>query len=73
MWTGAEQCVKKDPPALGELSSQTPFASGLDGSGLDNVAEKTPESQTGLMNAPHYSKKRWLHFIVKKCALFKLN
>lgn len=58
MWTAAEWSVKKDPPTLGELSSQTPFTSGLHGSGLDNFAEKTSERQTGLMNSPSYSKKR---------------
>lgn len=70
MWTGSplrcqtgyDTSSKMDPPTLGELSYQTPVASGLDGPGLDKVADQTPEKQTGLMNVlrGHYSKQRWL-------------
>jgi len=62
-----------DPTAPGELSLGAPFVSSLDRSGLDKVADQTPENQTGLMNAPCYSKQRWLYSNVKKSALFKLN
>lgn len=65
MWSAAEWSVKKDPPTLGGLSSQTPFRSGLHGSGLDKIAGKTSERQTDLMNSPYYSKERWLYFNVK--------
>lgn len=65
--------MKMGPPTVGELSSQTPFVSGLDGSGLDKVADQTPEKQTGLTNAPYYSKQRWLYSNVKKSTLFKVN
>lgn len=54
--------LKKDPPTVGELSSQTPFSFGLHGSGLDKVAEKTPERETGLMNSPYFSKKEVVIF-----------
>lgn len=56
---------KKGSTYIGELNSQTPFASGLHGSGLNKVAEKTSERETGLMNSLYYSKKRWLYFNVK--------
>lgn len=65
VWTAAEWSVKKNPLTLGELNSPTPFASGLHGSGLDKVAEKTSERQTDLRNSLYYSKKRWLYFNAK--------
>lgn len=65
--------AKLDPPTLGEPSTQTPFASGLGGSELDEAADQTPANPSGLMNAPHDSQQRWIHSDVKQRAPLKLS